>query len=287
MLGITLKEINVKVGFIGLGIMGMPMAINVSKKYSLIGYDIVLKEAPFPLASSIEEIIKESDIVITMLPKNEHVKSVYEEAINYVKEGQIFIDMSTISPHVSSSLSLLLESKGAHLCDCPVVKSQPAAISGTLGIYVGGKKEIFEKIKDILSCMGSNIIYMGDNGSGLVMKLLHNALVGQIQNGVNEVMSVASNLGIDLNDFVKAISYGGGQNFYMDGKAQNIINNEYKTAFSVANMHKDAHLMNDLLKENNLSYPGFINTMEVYDKAMDMGLEKEDFSATFKVVNKR
>ena len=68
---------------------------------------------------------------------------------------------------------------------------------------------------------------------------------------------------------------------------QNIINNEYKTAFSVANMHKDAHLMNDLLKENNLSYPGFINTMEVYDKAMDMGLEKEDFSATFKVVNKR
>ena len=140
MLGITLKEINVKVGFIGLGIMGMPMAINVSKKYSLIGYDIVLKEAPFPLASSIEEIIKESDIVITMLPKNEHVKSVYEEALNYVKEGQIFIDMSTISPHVSSSLSLLLESKVAHLFDCPVVKSQPAAISGTLRIYVGGKK---------------------------------------------------------------------------------------------------------------------------------------------------
>ena len=98
---------------------------------------------------------------------------------------------------------------------------------------------------------------------------------------------VTVNNGIDLNDFVKAISYGGGQNFYMDGKAQNIINNEYKTAFSVANMHKDAHLMNDLLKENNLSYPGFINTMKVYDKAMDMGLEKEDFSATFKVVNKR
>ena len=89
MLGITLKEINVKVGFIGLGIMGMPMAINVSKKYSLIGYDIVLKEAPFPLASSTIEIIKQSDVVITMLPKNEHVKSVYEEAFNYVKEGQL------------------------------------------------------------------------------------------------------------------------------------------------------------------------------------------------------
>lgn len=287
MLGITLKEINVKVGFIGLGIMGMPMAINVSKKYSLIGYDIVLKEAPFPLSSSLEEVIKESDVVISMLPKNEHVQSVYCQALNYVKKGQIFIDMSTISPHVSSSLASQIENKGAYMCDCPVVKSQPAAVSGTLGIYVGGKKEVFEKIKDILSCMGSNIIYMGDNGSGLVMKLLHNSLVGQIQNGVNEVMSVASHLGIDLNDFVKAISYGGGQNFYMDGKAQNIINNEYKTAFSIANMHKDAHLMMDLLEENNLSYPGFSNTIEVYDKAMDMGLEKEDFSATYKVVNKR
>ncbi|MGN1295794.1 MAG: NAD(P)-dependent oxidoreductase [Bacilli bacterium] len=276
-----------KVGFIGLGIMGMPMAINVSKKYSLIGYDIVLKEAPFPLSSSLEEVIKESDVVISMLPKNEHVQSVYCQALNYVKKGQIFIDMSTISPHVSSSLASQIENKGAYMCDCPVVKSQPAAVSGTLGIYVGGKKEVFEKIKDILSCMGSNIIYMGDNGSGLVMKLLHNSLVGQIQNGVNEVMSVASHLGIDLNDFVKAISYGGGQNFYMDGKAQNIINNEYKTAFSIANMHKDAHLMMDLLEENNLSYPGFSNTIEVYDKAMDMGLEKEDFSATYKVVNKR
>jgi len=274
-----------KVGFIGLGIMGMPMATNVSKKYDLIGYDVVAKEAPFALANSIKEVVEKCDVVISMVPKNEHVLSVYEEVLDYVREGQVFIEMSTISPSVSTGVALKIEEKGANMLDCPVVKSQPAAISGTLGIYVGGKKEVFEEIKDILSCMGCNIIYMGDHGSGLTMKILHNALVGQIQNGVNEVMSIASKLGIDLNDFVTAISYGGGQNFYMDGKAKNIIAGNFPTAFSVANMHKDAHLAEDLLKENNLSYPGIANTARVYDEAMEQGLGREDFSATFKVVN--
>ena len=275
-----------KVGFIGLGIMGLPMATNIAKKFELVGYDVVKKETPFPFASSIEEVVTTCDVVVSMVPKNEHVKSVYSEVVKYVKKGQIFIEMSTISPSVSTEIAHQIEALGADMLDCPVVKSQPAAISGTLGIYVGGKEEVFIKVKDILSCMGCNIIRMGDHGAGLVMKILHNSLVGQIQNGVNEIMSIGSKLGINLNDLVTAISYGGGQNFYMDGKAKNIIANEYKTAFSVQNMHKDAHLALDLLNENNLSYPGITNTARVYDEAMEQGLGKEDFSATFKVVNK-
>lgn len=274
-----------KVGFIGLGIMGMPMATNVSRKYDLIGYDVIAKETPFAIASSIKEVVENCDVIISMVPKNEHVQSVYSEAMPFIRKGQTFIEMSTISPSVSSKIAQEVESKGADMLDCPVVKSQPAAISGTLGIYVGGKKDVFESVKDVLSCMGCNIIYMGGHGAGLTMKILHNALVGQIQNGVNEVMSIASKLGIDLNDFVKAISYGGGQNFYMDGKARNIISQDYPTAFSIANMHKDAHLAKDLLKENNLSYPGIENTARIYDEAMEMGLGREDFSATYKVVN--
>ena len=275
-----------RVGFIGLGIMGMPMATNISKKYPLKGYDVVAKEAPFALANSIEELVKESDVVVSMVPKSEHVLEVYSHVYPLVRPGQIFIDMSTISPSVSQKVASEIEKLGGEMLDCPVVKSQPAAISGTLGIYVGGKKEVFEQVRDILSCMGSNIIYMGGHGQGLVMKILHNALVGQIQNGVNEVMTVASKLGLNLNDVVTAISYGGGQNFYMDGKAKNIINNEYPTAFSVANMYKDAHLTLDLLEENNISLPGMKNTARVYDEAMDLGLGREDFSATYKVVSK-
>lgn len=275
-----------KVAFIGLGIMGLPMANNIAKKFPLVGFDVIKKETSFPFVSSIEEAVKDADVVISMVPKSEHVLDVYSHIYPVVKKGQIFIDMSTISPSVSTSVAHKIEELGGEMLDCPVVKSQPAAISGTLGIYVGGKHIIYEQVKEILSCMGSNIIYMGEHGQGLVMKILHNALVGQIQNGVNEVLGVAKKLGLDLNDVITAISYGGGQNFYLDGKGKNIISNEYPTAFSIANMHKDSHLTLDLLKENNLSYPGLENTAKVYDKAMEMGLAKEDFSATFKVVNK-
>ena len=275
-----------RVGFIGLGIMGMPMATNIAKKYPLVGFDVFKKETPFPFLSSIEEVVDNSDVVVSMVPKSENVLEVFEHIYPRVRKGQIFIEMSTISPKVSSEVAAKIEQLGADMLDCPVVKSQPAAVSGTLGIYVGGKPEVYEKVKEILLCMGCNIIHMGGHGQGLVMKILHNALVGQIQNGVNEVMSTASKLGLNLNDVVTAISYGGGQNFYMDGKAKNIINGEFPTAFSVANMYKDAHLTLDLLKDNNLSYPGFVNTARVYDEAMEMGLGKEDFSATYKVVNK-
>ena len=133
--------------------------------------------------------------------------------------------------------------------------------------------------------MGSNIIYMGGHGQGLVMKILHNSLVGQIQNGVNEVLGVAKKLNLNLEDVVTAISYGGGQNFYLDGKAQNIIRGEYPAAFSVENMAKDAGLALDLLEEHGLDYPGFKNTSRVYQKAMAEGKGKQDFSATFEVVN--
>ena len=275
-----------KVGFIGLGTMGLPMATNISKKYPLIGYDIVPVEASFPIVSSIEKVVKNSDVVISMVPKNEHVLAVYSEVYDHVRPGQIFIEMSTISPSVSNGIAEKVESLGGEMLDCPVVKSQPAAIAGTLGIYVGGKEEVFHKVEEVLSCMGNNILYLGGHGKGLEMKILHNALVGEIQNGVNEVMGVAKALDIDLEKFVKAISMGGGQNFYLDGKSKNIIADEYPTAFSVQNMHKDAHLALDLLKEHDLKRPGMENTARIYDEAMKEGLGKEDFSATFKIVNK-
>ncbi|MDD6302953.1 MAG: NAD(P)-dependent oxidoreductase [Bacillales bacterium] len=275
-----------RIGFIGLGIMGLPMAENVSKKYPLIGYDVVKKEATFPIVNSIKELVDNSDVIISMVPKNEHVISVYNEVIKYVRPGMICIDMSTISPSVNQIIALELEKIEVKMLDCPVVKSQPAAISATLGIYVGGDKEVYMKVKDILSCMGSNIIYMGSHGKGLTMKILHNMLVGQIQNSVNEMMFMASELELDLNDVVQAISYGGGQNFYLDTKANNIINDAYKTAFSVENMNKDIHLAKDIADNYDLNLTGLNNVCRIYEEAMEKGLAKEDFSITYKVVSK-
>ena len=145
-------------------------------------------------------------------------------------------------------------------------------------------RKSFERAKGILSCMGKNIIHMGENGSGLVMKICHNMLVSQIQNGVNETLTLADKSGLNFDDVVTAISYGGGQNFYLDGKKNAIKNEDFTTAFSVENMNKDINIAVSLAKELSIDLPGAINVQKVYSKAIESGYGKEDFSATFKVV---
>lgn len=274
-----------KIAFIGLGIMGMPMATNVSKKYDLIGYDVIKKDTPFPFASSYKECVDFADVIISMVPKNEHMLALYSEIKPYLRKGQIWIDMSTISPSTNQGVAKELDGTGIELLDCPVVKSQPAAVKGELGIYVGGNEEVYNTVKPILSCMGKNIIYMGGHGSGLQMKILHNALVGEIQNGVNEILGLAKSLGLDQNQVVEAFGYGGASCFYLDTKAKNIISNTYPTAFSVENMNKDVHFAVEMADDANKECPCLHHIVKVYEKAMDSGLAKEDFSVSYKVVN--
>ena len=274
-----------KIAFIGLGIMGMPMATNVAKKYDLIGYDVIKKDTPFPFATSYKECVDFADVIISMVPKNEHMLSLFKEIKPFLRKGQIWIDMSTISPATNQKVAKELEGTDIHLLDCPVVKSQPAAVKGELGIYVGGEEDVYNQVKPILSCMGKNIIYMGNHGAGLQMKILHNALVGEIQNGVNEILGLAKTLGLDQNQVVEAFGYGGASCFYLDTKAKNIISNTYPTAFSVENMNKDVHFAQEMASDAKKDCPSLNNVVKVYEKAMFKGLAKEDFSASYKIVN--
>ena len=281
-----------KIGFVGLGIMGESMCENIIKKHGdkVYVFDVIREKVgklaalgALPCGSS-AEVMKNADIFITMVPKSEHSMAVYKEALDSVDESKLCIDMSTIDPSVSVEIADMVKEKGGHFIDAPVVKSKPAAIAGELGIYVGGSKEDFERACPILSYMGKNIIHMGDNGKGLVMKICHNALVSQIQNGVNETATLASKYGIDILTFAKAISYGGAGNWYLDSKKDTIAREDFTTAFSIENEHKDVHICLDMAKEQNFPMPGEENAARVYDKAMEMGLGKEDFSASIKVV---
>ncbi len=281
-----------RIGFIGLGLMGEPMSSNIIKKLEneVLVFDIdsekIKKMETLGAigATSIKEIGEKADVVISMVPKSEHVQSIYQQLLEVARANQIFIDMSTIDPKVSINLAKQIAEKGAVMLDAPVVKSVPAAEAGVLGIYVGGEQETYNSVKFILECMGNNIIHLGDNGSGLVMKLCHNTLVSQIQNGVNEMITLSQRNGIPTEDFIKAISYGGGQNFYLDGKGKAIMDNNFATAFSVENMHKDVHLTGNLLDELGLNLPGVRIVQGIYDEAINRGYGKEDFCATIKVV---
>ena len=281
-----------KIGFIGLGIMGESMCENIVKKHddSVYVFDYVqekvrlLEEKGAVACQNSLEVAEHADVVITMVPKSEHSRSVYTEILPKLKAGKTCIDMSTIDPGVSVEIARMVQATGAQFIDAPVVKSKPAAIAGTLGIYVGGDETVYEQMKPILSYMGENIIRMGENGKGLVMKICHNALVSQIQNGVNETASLAAANGIDILTFAEAVSYGGGQNFYLDGKKSVIAKEDYTTAFSVENMHKDVGICMKLAEECHVDVPGEANVKGVYDKAMELGFGKEDFCATIKVV---
>ena len=255
-----------KIGFIGLGIMGESMCENIVKKHDDSVYcfdfvqekvDLLASKGAIPCKDSVE-LARASDIIISMVPKSEHSMSVY--------------------------ISEMVKKTGARFIDAPVVKSKPAAIAGKLGIYMGGDEETCEAMRPILAYMGENIIRMGGNGKGLVMKICHNALATQIQNGVNETLSLAQLHGISVADFATAVSYGGAQNFYLDSQKDKLAAEDYTTAFSAANAAKDVGICMNLAKECGLAMPGEANVQKVYQKLLDEGLGSEDWRATFKAV---
>ncbi len=281
-----------KIGFIGLGIMGESMCENIVKKHDDKVYCSDMNKAQVEklvAAGAVGcenniEVAKNADVIISMVPKSEHVKAVYSEILPFIDGSKICIDMSTIDPSVSVEVANQVKAKGAQFADAPVVKSKPAAINGTLGVLVGCDEELFPVIEPMLKYMGCNVIRMGENGKGLVMKICHNTLVAQIQNGVNETIALAQKMGISIEDYATAISYGGGQNFYLDGQWKNLQDENWTTAFSLENEHKDLGICQRLSKEADFPMPGMENAKAVYDKGIEVGIGKEDWRATYKIV---
>lgn len=281
-----------KIGFIGLGIMGESMCENIVKKHNDKVYVSDHKREQVEKLAGLgaipcdnnTQVAENADLIITMVPKSEHVKEVYTEILPVIDSTKICIDMSTIDPAVSVECANMIKARGAQFADCPVVKSKPAAIDGTLGILIGADEELVPVIKPILAYMGSNIKYMGGNGRGLVMKICSNAMVAAVQNGVNETMALAQKWGVSVDDYAEAISYGGGKNFYLELQKDNLKNENWTTAFSLENEHKDLGICERMAEEVSFEMPGLKVCKNVYDKGMEMGMGKLDFRSTYKIV---
>ena len=281
-----------KIGFIGLGIMGESMCENIVKKHNDDVFCSDINKAQVEKLAALGakgcdtniDVAKNADVIISMVPKSEHVKAVYTELLPYIDDTKICIDMSTIDPSVSVECAEMIKAKGAQFADAPVVKSKPAAIAGELGILVGCDESLYEIIKPILLYMGCNVIRMGENGAGLAMKICHNTLAAEIQNGVNETLLLAQSLGISAEDFHTAVSYGGAQNFYLDGQWKSIADGNWTTAFSIENERKDLGICQRLADEQGINMPVMQHVKSLYDKGFDAGIGKEDWRATYKIV---
>ena len=207
-----------KIGFVGLGIMGKPMAKNLLKAgYELVVYDIVaapleeVVKAGAKAASSPKDVAAQGDVIVTMLPNSPHVKEAVlgkNGVIEGARKGSIVVDMSSIAPLVAQEVAAELAKKGVEMLDAPVSGGEPKAIDGTLAIMVGGKAEIFEKVKPILLKMGASAVLCGEIGSGNVTKLANQIIVALNIAAMSEALVLAAKAGVDPGKVFDAIKGG-------------------------------------------------------------------------------
>ncbi len=244
-----------KIGFIGLGAMGGPMSKNLLKRgYKLTIYDVasarvepIAKEGA-RVAASCKEVAEQSDVIITMVPSSPNAREAIlgeKGVIRGVRWGSIVIDMSTIDPVTTREISRILLERGVSMLDAPVARGVQAAKTGTLMIFVGGEKETFDKCKDILSAMGSDIEYIGLSGAGEVVKIINNLITSTTMCLLSEALVLGVKAGVDAGTLYKALSTSSASSFVLQNHVKNFaLKGKFeKGVFPVDYMIKDLNLV--------------------------------------------
>lgn len=283
------------IGFIGLGIMGRPMAKNLIKAgHKLIVYDKVADISEFTalgaeIAKSNKEVAQKSEIIITMLPNSPHVKEAVLGAggvIEGAKSGSILVDMSSIAPKASQEICAALKEKGITMIDAPVSGGEPKAIDGSLAIMAGGDKVAFEKVKPILEKMGSSVILVGDIGSGNVTKLANQIIVALNIAAVSEAFTLAAKAGVEPDAVFNAIKGGLAGSTVMNAKVPMILDGNFKPGFRIELHIKDLQNALDTAHELNVPIQLTASVMEVLQALKVDGFAANDHSAIVRYYEK-
>jgi 3-hydroxyisobutyrate dehydrogenase-like beta-hydroxyacid dehydrogenase len=283
-----------KVGFIGLGLMGGPMALNVARAgYPLTVYNRTTeKAAPHrkagaSVAATPAALAETSDVIITMLSDANAVLAVLEGEAGIlagVKPGTTLIDMSTVAPEDSRMLARLLNESGVGMLDAPVYGSTGPAKEGTLGIMVGGEEKTFSRYRELLGTMGKNIFYMGPQGSGALVKLGFNLIVAAQVAALAEAMTLTTKGGLEQDLVSQVITSSGINSGLIERKARNITSDQYPPAFPLKHMLKDLHLMVRTAEELDVPLPATSVTHQLFTAARERELGELDFSAIYKLL---
>lgn len=231
-----------KIGFIGMGIMGTPMACNLVRA----GYDVMVSNRTMskcdPVvalgakAGTYREVAESCDVVITMLPNSPQVKAVMlgENGIAaHMKSGSVFIDMTSVNPVASKELGEALAAYGIEMLDAPVSGGEPKAIDGTLSIMVGGKQEVFDAYKEMLGAMGTSVVRCGEIGAGNTTKLANQIIVACNIQALAEALTLAQKAGVDPQLVFQAIRGGLAGSTVMDAKAPMMIGGNDTPGFKI------------------------------------------------------
>ena len=292
------------IGFLGTGNMGTPMALNlINAGYSLIAFDRSISAlktviaAGATCASSVQELARESDTLITMLPAGDDVRSVYEGENGIIKvasRGTLLIDCSTIDIESAQIVANTAKDNGQEILDAPVSGGVAGASAGTLTFMVGGSPEALERSRPLLTIMGKNIFHAGVNGSGQAAKLCNNLMLGISMIATSEAFSLGEKLDLDLETLFKIISSASGSCWAMqnhlpvpgivDGSPSN---NEFQAGFAVAMMAKDLRLAQSAAQTAGVTIPMGSYAAELYTSFEQSGKASLDYSAIINTISKK
>ena len=284
------------IGFIGLGIMGKPMAKNLLKAgHTLVVYDIVdapvkeLVAAGAVAGASPKDVAMRNGLIITMLPNSPHVKkAVLGEGgvIEGAKPGSVLVDMSSIAPLASREIAAELASKGVEMLDAPVSGGEPKAIDGTLAIMVGGKQAVFEKVKDVLLKLGASAVLCGDIGAGNVTKLANQIIVALNIAAMSEAFVLATKAGVDPERVFNAIKGGLAGSTVLNAKAPMVLEGNYRPGFRIELHIKDLQNVLDTAHEIGAPIPLTSQVMEIMQALKVDGKQSDDHGGVIQFYEK-
>ena len=281
-----------KIGFIGLGIMGKPMAKNLLKA----GYELNICDINKDTVAEVVaaggtaydtpgETAAESDIILTMLPNSPHVKTVIEGkdgVLEGMKPGTILVDMSSIDPNVSIELEKEVAAAGGEMLDAPVSGGEPKAVDATLSFMCGGKQEVFDRVKPILEKMGSSIVLVGPVGSGNMTKLANQIIVAVNIAALSEALVLATKSGVNPENVYKAIRGGLAGSTVIDAKAPMMLDRNFDPGFRIELHIKDLTNAQNASKAVGMELPMTDRALDMMKKLQEEGLGKCDHAAVLR-----
>jgi len=285
-----------RIGFIGLGIMGRPMARNLmAAGYPLTvwnrsrpGIDELVGQGAVEAAGP-KAVAERSDVVITIVSDSPDVEGVALGPGGLVEAGRrelAFVDMSTISPAVTRRIAARLGEVGVEMLDAPVSGGEPGAINATLSIMVGGPEATFERCRPIFQAMGRTIVHCGPSGSGQTVKLC-NQIAGSLNNlAMCEALLFAAKMGVDPRKMLEAVSAGAASSWAIQNLAPKVVARDFRPGFKIAHQQKDLRLVLEAADEQHLPLPGAALAHQLFAVMEAEGLGGEGIQALAKVLEK-
>ncbi|MBK5962999.1 2-hydroxy-3-oxopropionate reductase [Thiocystis minor] len=282
------------IGFIGLGIMGCPMALNLRRA----GFDLAvyarraesmrpLAEAGARICASPAEVARRADVIFTMVADTPDVEAVIlgeNGVIEGARAGAAVVDMSTISPSVTRVIAERLHERGVDMLDAPVSGGEAGAVNGTLSIMVGGPTTVFERVRPLLDVMGGNIVHLGDSGAGQICKACNQILVGATIAGVAEALLLAQSAGVDPAKVRTALLGGFANSRVLEVHGQRMIDGDFSPGFKARLHRKDLRIVTETAQELGLNLPSVDLLAQSLNALVEQGLGELDSSALYRVL---